>query len=76
MKEQMTLFNQDLKNLIDKHPALKNGEITSTYKDHGNLVHIHRLQKDDENLNNISPDNSSFLNNSDSSARKITVLFR
>lgn len=50
MKEQMTLFNQDLKNLIDKHPALKNGEITSTYKDHGNLVHIHRLQKDDENL--------------------------
>ena len=26
------------------------GEITSTYKDHGNLVHIHRLQKGDERL--------------------------
>lgn len=50
MQNNMTRFNQDLRRLIEEHPALRDGEITSTYKDHGNLVHIHRLQKDDEKL--------------------------
>lgn len=50
MQKNMTKFNQDLKKVIDENPALQDGEITSTYKDHGNLVHIHRLKKGDNNL--------------------------
>ena len=50
MKNQMIKYNQDLRKLIEQEPALQNGEITSTYKDHGNLAHIHRLKKDNNRL--------------------------
>lgn len=46
VENQMIEYNKDLKSLILKNPALLNGNIKSTYKDHGNSIHIHTLEKD------------------------------
>ncbi len=48
--EQMVLYNQELQRVIAENPALQEGEIISRYKDHDKLIHIHRLQKDNNSI--------------------------
>lgn len=48
--KQMVKYNQELRKVVDSNPALENGDIVSTYKDHNNLVHIHRLKKGDNEI--------------------------
>ena len=44
MQDEMLKFNMDLKRILNENKGLQNGVISKTYKDHGNLVHIHRVK--------------------------------
>lgn len=50
VQNQMIKFNQDLKKVVMENPALLEGDITYRYKDHNNLIHIHRLTKDNNDI--------------------------
>ena len=47
---EMQAFNRDLRNLLDECPAMAEGEINSTYKDHNHNVHIHTLKYGNDEL--------------------------
>lgn len=50
IQKQMVKFNQDLKQVVMENPALLEGDIVARYKDHNNLIHIHRLTKGDNDI--------------------------
>lgn len=50
VQKQMIKYNQDLKKVVTENSALLSGEITTRYKDHNNLIHIHRLHKDGNDI--------------------------
>ena len=47
---QMEDFTSDLKTLLKEIPALRAGDIVSTYKDNNHNVHIHQLKKDNDEI--------------------------
>ncbi len=48
--QQMLKFMQDLSNTVKSSKALTSGEITNTYKDIYNNVHVHQLKNGDEEV--------------------------
>lgn len=50
ISNQMIKYNQDLAKLLEENPAIKSGDITQKYKEHDKSVHMHRLQKDDNDI--------------------------
>ena len=48
LQSEMIKYNQDLRALIDKYPSIAKGEITGTYKDYANNIHIHKLKYENE----------------------------
>ena len=50
VSKQMKLFSKDVVQLIKNNPALRNGEIVSTYKDNNHNVHIHQLRSGDDEI--------------------------
>ena len=50
VSKQMQLFSKDITQLIKNNPALKNGEIISTYKDNNHNIHIHQLKSGDDEI--------------------------
>lgn len=45
IQEEMVAFNKDLAELQRTIPALRDGNITATYKEHDKNIHIHRISK-------------------------------
>jgi 1,4-alpha-glucan branching enzyme len=50
MKSNMIKHNQDLMEIFNEHPAMQQGVIVNRYCDYDNLIHIHGLKADDEEL--------------------------
>ncbi len=48
VQEQMIEYNKDLAKLVDSNETIRRGTIQSVYCDHGNMIHIHSLEKDGE----------------------------
>ncbi len=50
VQNQMRTFNIDLRAIVDATPALKSGQIVSTYNDNNHNVHIHQLKLANEEV--------------------------
>ena len=64
LQSQMKSFTRDLRDVLDKNPAIKNGDIIGTYKDNNHNVHIHQIKSGDEEFLIIKNFGHGFHNNS------------
>ncbi len=63
IQKNMREYTTDLKDLLDKNPALSKGNIIATYKDNNHNVHIHHLKYKDEEILVIKNFGWGFHNN-------------
>lgn len=56
-------FAQNLSGVLKRNPALTNGQIVNTYKDHANKIHIHHLKYNDNEVLVIKNFGTSFFGN-------------
>ena len=61
---EMIKYSQDLRALIDKYPSIEKGEISGTYKDFNNNIHIHKLKYENEETMVIKNYGTGFHNKS------------
>lgn len=63
LQKNMREYTTDLKDLLDKNPALSKGNVIATYKDNNHNVHIHHLKYKDEEVLVIKNFGWGFHNN-------------
>lgn len=64
LQTQMRAYTTDLREVLDKNPVIKTGDIVGTYKDNNHNVHIHHIKSDDEEVLVIKNFGHGFHNNS------------
>ncbi len=64
LQTQMRAYTTDLRNVLDKNPVIKTGDIVGTYKDNNHNVHIHHIKSGDDEVLVIKNFGHGFHNNS------------